>query len=365
MAAAARIKAGEPTGAGGRLRGQADQARDRATGHHDRWPDRDATQLTAIALLLRRWGPGTSPAILALATLVLVSSRPAVGALWGALALLVAVRIAADWLADNHIYLLSYWSLGTALALGTATRRSCRGSRWLLGLAFAFAVLWKGVLSPDYLDGRFFRVTLTDPRFEDAALLFGGVTPETLAANRHALEVPPRRRPSEPAGCRRDASATDGHHHDLGRPAAGIGRDGDAAAGSDGRRGGASRHAARVLPDDVCVRAGRRVRLGSDRHGPHAVPAGATGAESVPPGDVPDRAVLLGGAVVEPAEDANMKRHVTRDRARQNPAARTHNPCHRKRLNARAVDETLRVFVVRVWLSVRAHVPRLASRSPS
>ena len=154
-------------------------------------------QLTAIALLLRPMGPWyVRPVILALATLVLVSSRALRWApLWGALALLVAVRIAADWpLADNHIYLLSYWSLGTALALSTSDPHAVLAecSRWLLGLAFAFAVLWKGVLSPDYLDGRFFRVTLlTDPRFEDAALLFGGVTPETLAANRHALEVLP------------------------------------------------------------------------------------------------------------------------------------------------------------------------------
>ena len=51
-------------------------------------------------------------------------------------------------------------------------------SRWLLGAAFAMAVLWKAVLSPDYVDGRFFRVTLlTDERFADAALLFGGLAP--------------------------------------------------------------------------------------------------------------------------------------------------------------------------------------------
>jgi hypothetical protein len=38
-------------------------------------------------------------------------------------------------------------------------------SRSLIGLAFTLAVLWKAVLSPDFLDGRFFRVTLlTDPR---------------------------------------------------------------------------------------------------------------------------------------------------------------------------------------------------------
>ena len=34
-------------------------------------------------------------------------------------------------------------------------------ARALIGLAFAFAVLWK-LLSPDYLDGRFFRVALVE-----------------------------------------------------------------------------------------------------------------------------------------------------------------------------------------------------------
>jgi hypothetical protein len=154
-------------------------------------------RLTAIALLLRPMGPWyVRPAILALATIVLVSSRALRWApLWGVLTLLVAARIASDWpLADNHIYLLSYWSLGTALALGTTDPHAALAecSRWLLGLAFAFAVLWKGALSPDYLDGRFFRVTLlTDPRFEDAAMLFGKLTPQTLEANRHALDVLP------------------------------------------------------------------------------------------------------------------------------------------------------------------------------
>ena len=35
-----------------------------------------------------------------------------------------------------------------------------RTNRLLLGLVFAFAVLWKAALSPDYRDGRFFAVTL-------------------------------------------------------------------------------------------------------------------------------------------------------------------------------------------------------------
>ena len=54
------------------------------------------------------------------------------------------------------------------------------------------AVLWKAVLSPDYLDGRFFRVTLlTDERFADASMVFGGLTPDQMAQNRKFLEPLP------------------------------------------------------------------------------------------------------------------------------------------------------------------------------
>jgi hypothetical protein len=61
-----------------------------------------------------------------------------------------------------------------------------------MGLAFAFAVIWKVLLSPDFVDGRFFRVTLlTDPRFGDAARLIGGLSAEQLAANREALQLLP------------------------------------------------------------------------------------------------------------------------------------------------------------------------------
>ena len=99
--------------------------------------------------------------------------------MWSALALLVAIRIADDWpLADNHIYLLCYWVLAVALALRP---RSPELPRWLEPSAdrpaFAFAVLWKVALSPDFIDGRFFRVTLlTDPRFGAAAQLVGGLS---------------------------------------------------------------------------------------------------------------------------------------------------------------------------------------------
>ena len=54
------------------------------------------------------------------------------------------------------------------------------------------AVLWKAVLSPDYVDGRFFRVTLlTDERFADASLVFGGLSRDQMAENRTFLEPLP------------------------------------------------------------------------------------------------------------------------------------------------------------------------------
>ena len=49
-------------------------------------------------------------------------------------------------------------------------------------------LLWKAIFAADFLDGRFFRVTLvTDERFACAARVIGGLTPEQLAANREAI----------------------------------------------------------------------------------------------------------------------------------------------------------------------------------
>jgi len=150
-------------------------------------------RLTAVTLLLRPMGPWfVRPGVLAAAALVLISPRALrTPAIWIGVAALVAVRIAEDWpLADNHIYLLSYWTLAIALSLRSddMAQRLAIMSRWLLGLAFGFAVMWKVLLAPDFLDGRFFRVTLlTDPRFAEAAVLIGGLTADDLEANRRAL----------------------------------------------------------------------------------------------------------------------------------------------------------------------------------
>jgi len=154
-------------------------------------------RLTAIILLLRPlevWW--IAPFVLIGAGLSLIfpaaAKRPL---LWWSVAALIALHIAAIWpLSDNHIYLLAYWCLGIGLALASEDPPAtlARSGRWLLGAAFAFAVLWKGVLSPDYLDGRFFRVTLIeDDRFADAVMLVSGLTPQDLVANRKSLEPLP------------------------------------------------------------------------------------------------------------------------------------------------------------------------------
>jgi hypothetical protein len=149
--------------------------------------------LTAIVLLLRPLDVWWATALVLTAACLSLVSRSVRRAplTWMLVALLVAGRVAAVWpLSDNHIYLLAYWCLAIGLALSSASPAATlsASSRWLLGGAFAMAVLWKAVLSPDYVDGRFFRVTLlTDQRFADAALVFGGLSREQMAQNRAFL----------------------------------------------------------------------------------------------------------------------------------------------------------------------------------
>lgn len=148
-----------------------------------------ALRFTLLALLLRPLGSGwLRPSILALAVAGLVLPRVLQHpALWFALAGLAGWRVIAGWpLADNHAYLLGYWCLAIALArLARDPRRALAwNGRALVGLAFAFATLWK-LLSPDYLDGRFFRVTLVeDRRLERLATALGGIDRNTLLARR-------------------------------------------------------------------------------------------------------------------------------------------------------------------------------------
>ena len=160
---------------------------------HDEQVARSVLQLTAIILLLRPFEVWwLAPFALGAAIVCLVVERVRQAPLtWVLLAALAFGRLAALWpLADNHHYLLAYWCLAIALALGGRSPAAtlATSGRWLLAAAFALAVLWKGVLSPDYTDGRFFRVTLlTDGRFTDASMVFGGLTPEQMRQNQAFL----------------------------------------------------------------------------------------------------------------------------------------------------------------------------------
>lgn len=154
-------------------------------------------QLTAIILLLRPldvwWVTGF--VLLGAGLSLLYPSVRRTPLTWLALSALIAARIVQVWpLSDNHIYLLAYWCLAIGLALATAapTLTLAASSRWLMGAAFAFAVLWKGLLSPDYLDGRFFRVTLlTDGRFADVLTLVGDMTADQVLDARAYLQPLP------------------------------------------------------------------------------------------------------------------------------------------------------------------------------
>lgn len=100
--------------------------------------------------------------------------------LWAALLAASALPLAFAWpFPDNHDYLTALFALAAlcALSLPHPAAAMATSARLLVGLTFLFAVLWKLVLSPDFVDGRFFRVTLlTDGRFEDLTVLATGMS---------------------------------------------------------------------------------------------------------------------------------------------------------------------------------------------
>jgi hypothetical protein len=111
--------------------------------------------------------------------------------LWGVIMVLTAWPLFWNWpFSDNHDYLRCFVALAVTLALGARSpeRTLQVSARLLLAATFGFATLWKLGLSPDFVDGTFFRVTLlTDGRFADLAVLAGGASWETLDAFDAAL----------------------------------------------------------------------------------------------------------------------------------------------------------------------------------
>jgi hypothetical protein len=166
-------------------------------------------------LLVQPFGtPGVRPLLMAVAAAGLVSPRLLEAPLtWIAITILLTLRLVAEWpMPDNHVYLKTYFCAAVAIALmlPRSDRALARSSRLLIGLAFAFAVLWKAGLSSDFVDGRFFRVTLlSDRRFDDVIQLIGGLGEAEVRENRqYLMALPEGDEPSktmqlhEPAGVR-------------------------------------------------------------------------------------------------------------------------------------------------------------------
>jgi hypothetical protein len=151
-----------------------------------------AMRLTLLALLWKPVGQAwTRPSIALLAGIGLLFAAPRRSPLfWAALLALAVWRVGSAWpLGDNHSFLLCYWLL--AIALATRARDADAVLAWngraLVGLVFAFATLWKVVLSPDYLDGRFFGVTLLDDERLEAATRLAADLDESELARLRAL----------------------------------------------------------------------------------------------------------------------------------------------------------------------------------
>jgi hypothetical protein len=146
-------------------------------------------RLTLVALLLSQVGRAWSKPVFALAAVagLLLASLRESALFWGALFALAAWRVASHWpLGDNHGYLLAYWLLAIFLAVRSRDADAALdgNGRALVGLVFAFATLWK-LIAPDYLDGRFFLVTLVDDkRLEHFTHLAAGLDWEPLDALR-------------------------------------------------------------------------------------------------------------------------------------------------------------------------------------
>jgi hypothetical protein len=167
-----------------------------ASGRGPSWKSLElGLRMTLLALLLDPpllWFERLPPMLLAglgLAVPAVLRARW----LWAALLLCAAGSLAFQWpFSDNHDYLGAIWCLAALCALTSrdAPGVLAHGARRLVGLSFAFATLWKVALAPDFLDGRFMRVTLqTDGRFENLAVLAGGMSHDDWARNDAALDA--------------------------------------------------------------------------------------------------------------------------------------------------------------------------------
>ena len=106
--------------------------------------------------------------------------------LWTFLTLLFSIKTYLNWWTqDNHLFVLTFWILIITVGQWRKDIDFIKtNGRLLIGGAFFFATLWKGLLSPDYISGDYFYFTFsTDKRFQQEALLISGEHPNTLNRN--------------------------------------------------------------------------------------------------------------------------------------------------------------------------------------
>ena len=114
--------------------------------------------------------------------------------LWLGITLLEAGRVIRLWpLVEGFHYLIVYWSLAVfvALCLPDPRKSLAECGRWLLAALFVSIIVWKTLLSPDYLDGRYFQVhLLTDHRFQETTEILGGMSALDVRRARERLALP-------------------------------------------------------------------------------------------------------------------------------------------------------------------------------
>lgn len=112
--------------------------------------------------------------------------------LWFILACFMGAGVFYNWqAADNHKYLITYWCTAIFLTqfFNTGEHALKISARYLVGLAFLFAAIWK-VITPDFLNGDFFEYTfLFDERFRDKLETFGLLHNEASKFNTLAREA--------------------------------------------------------------------------------------------------------------------------------------------------------------------------------
>ncbi|MBT9313894.1 hypothetical protein [Leptothoe spongobia] len=152
-------------------------------------------RLTTILLLLHgvdHWRWTMLPEKLLALAMLLYSPLVRQPWAWLAMGLCLVVNNLWHWSSlVNHEYLYTYWVLVCAIAVWSRTPKQVLrwNARWLIGLCFLFATLWK-FLGGEYLDGSFLHLTfLLDSRLAMGAVLFGGLDLSTLAENRQIFET--------------------------------------------------------------------------------------------------------------------------------------------------------------------------------